>query len=164
MKVYVVYKGSYSDRHVVGVCSTEELADRLVLLETDGWNTPYWEVYTVDEIPTCPPGLLPYSVTMDRHGGVEEIEREGVSKFRPDIDDYGQDNLMYFSAWAKDKAHAIKIANERRVQLIAMNIWLPHKVDKKALARYRGNNAEEIAQAEREAEYYFPTDGDDEDV
>ena len=28
-----------------------------------------------------------------------------------------------FSIWAKDEKHAIKIANERRVQLIANNEW-----------------------------------------
>ncbi len=33
--VYVVQAGSYSDRHIIGVCSTQELADRLVELYTD---------------------------------------------------------------------------------------------------------------------------------
>jgi len=30
-----------------------------------------------------------------------------------------------FYIWAKDEMHAVKIANERRVQLIASNQWEP---------------------------------------
>lgn len=157
MKIYVVFKGHYSDRHVVGVCSTEELAERLAVLTTDQWDASDWEAYEVDEIPECPVGLLPHSVVMDRRGGVKSCGRDSVVRFKPDTEYYGVDNLMSFSMWAEDKEQAVKIANERRTQLIAMNIWLPHKVDIVALARSKGASEEELKEAEREAKYYFPS-------
>jgi len=157
VKIYVVFNGYYSDRHVVGVCSTKELAERLAVLTTEAWDKSDWAVYDVDVIPECPVGLLPYDVVMDRRGGVKSCNRDSAIGFKPDTEYYGEDNLMSFYMWAKDEEHAVKIANERRTQLIAMNIWLSHKVDIVALARSKGASEEELKEAEREARYYFPS-------
>lgn len=137
--VYVVQAGSYSDRHIIGVCSTQELADRLVELYTDLGESPYYYVWTLDEVPSCPPGLLPWRVIMDRRGGAD-VQRKSIDRFDNRSDYYGADNKMYFQMFAEDENHAIKIANERRIMLIAANVWLPHKVDEKALRHWKKEN------------------------
>jgi hypothetical protein len=138
MKVYVVEQGSYSDRGVIGVCSTEELAKRLIELTEDSWAPGGYHEWTIDEIPPCPIGLLPWSVVMDRRGGVERVGRENIIDFKLVVYAFGRNNLMYFSMFARDKEHAIKIANEKRGILIAQNVWLSHKVDLIALKKWQG--------------------------
>lgn len=45
--VYIVFRGSYSDTHVVAVFSKREDADKLVEYSTDG----YVEEWELDEMP-----------------------------------------------------------------------------------------------------------------
>lgn len=40
-----------------------------------------------------------------------------------DLLPYGDKTRVSFRVWAKDKIHAVKIANEKRLQLIAADQW-----------------------------------------
>lgn len=121
--VYVVADGAYSDYHVVGICSTLEIAKRLKEIHDASQDV---EVWTLDCVPDVPPGLLPWSLKMDEHGNSQDIKREP-----PPLDDGGRwapygDRLkrwVYFVMWARDAEHAVKIANEWRVALIASGEW-----------------------------------------
>lgn len=139
--VYVVQAGSYSDRHIIGVCSTQEIADRLVELYTDLGESPYYYVWTLDEVPSCPPGLLPWRVIMDRRGGAD-VQRKSIDRF-DNRSDYAANNKMHFQMFAKDETHAVKIANERRVALIAANVWLPNAIDLGAFIQWKKENEDE---------------------
>ena len=55
----------------------------------------------------------------------ERKEKEASEGVEDEDFDVGFDirKNMYISIFAKDETHAIKIANEKRVQLIAENRW-----------------------------------------
>jgi hypothetical protein len=121
MKIYIVTDGSYSDYSIRGVYSTKEkaeLAHKLFAAENDV------EEYKVDNFEGVPDGMFYYEVKMDKEGNTEEAEIKNYQY--ADADEwqpYGDDNVCSFSMWAKDKEHAIKIANERRIRLIESGSW-----------------------------------------
>ncbi len=121
-KVYLVTEGCYSDYRVLGVYSTKENADYAHVLYASDNKI---EEYDLDYFGDDPrDGLLPYAVEMKKTGDVAEVIRWGVhevpsSKWVP---------LMYsdavrFFVRARDDEHAVKIANERRAELIASESW-----------------------------------------
>ena len=122
MKIFLVTDGEYSDYHVKGAFSTKEKAEEAIILYSAG-NI---EEREIDEFPPHPKGMLPYCVQMDIDGnslvkrknsqGFEFYEKD---KWRP----YGNNVDVCFYMWAKDEQHAVKIANERRTELIATNEW-----------------------------------------
>lgn len=129
--IWVIEKGSYSDYRVVGVYSTEAGA-RLVCDRINGEKSD--ERATVDEWPLDPgveeinKGLSPFVVRMLRDGTIEQV--------RMDTDDFEYalwssskgkvivpPNCLMTRVFAKDEAHAIKIVNEYRTQMIAKGEW-----------------------------------------
>lgn len=119
--VYLVTRGSYSDYHVCCVCSTmkkAEYAKRLYNADND------IEPYDVNHFMGHPVGTLWYEVTMDRDGNVSKCKIENP-EWANDVEwkPYGDGNRVTFFMWAKTDKHAIKIANERRVALIASEQW-----------------------------------------
>lgn len=132
MTIYIVTNGSYSDYHICAVFSSREKADEAKVLLTGAYDEARVEEYEVDDFnfPEMPKGMLPYGVVMLKDGTVKETRRESVES----IDDanrkfgwepYSSDDKsgVFFSVWAKDEKHAVKIANERRTMLIANNEW-----------------------------------------
>ena len=115
--IYLVTDGCYSDYRVLCVCSTRELAEeakKLYMADND------IEEYVLDGLPEHPPGMLFYSVRMNAQGDTEIVERSAASdeSWNPSSSGY-----VAFRVWAYDDQHAVKIANERRAQLIANNEW-----------------------------------------
>ena len=138
-KLYLLTSGQYSDYHVEGVFSSLEKVEEYKLQHKrlfinyerevcknesveellDNYchyfNDP--EEISVDEA-ILPSGLLPYRVTINTNGdnAVAYISETynywykgfGLCK-----------NRLTFEVLAKDEAHAIKVANDRRIQLIA---------------------------------------------
>lgn len=121
--VYVVTDGHYSDYRVVGICSTLEKANRL--RELYNCKNDIKEM-ALDDLPDVPPGLYAFVVVMDQDGNVRYSRREGCDvmqnnwKWAP----YCDGKNVAFYVWARDDRHAIKIANEQRIQLIANNQWI----------------------------------------
>jgi len=117
MKLYLVSDGSYSDYRILGIYSSMELAERARALFNADNELESWDL---DAIPDHPPGLLPWIVDMDRDGNSKSTRRrsmEGHDNYPWCPSHY--DNLVSYYVWAENEAHAVKIANERRVQLIA---------------------------------------------
>lgn len=129
MNVYLVTAGSYSDYCVLGVYSTPELAaDAKLQFNTDNDV----ETFELDVVPDHPPGLFHYNVYMDRNGDTvtdgtrwfpAQVERVAVNSAYAEWCPYGDGRTVRFAVWATDAVHAVKIANERRVQLIASGEW-----------------------------------------
>lgn len=118
--IYLVTDGEYSDYRVLGVYSTEEKAEAARNL----WVAENAiEEYELDAMSETPPGLFPFEVSMDAQGNTKNTRRVSVEFFKPENRPYGDDVHVDFRVWATDQEHAIKIANEHRTQLIAMNQW-----------------------------------------
>jgi hypothetical protein len=136
MKVYLVWKGEYSDADVYGVFSSEDSAKDFSNLI----GGRYIEDVELDEIPpeyAAPKGKRPYEVVLKRNGDVVEINppesmfssqenfelaRQGKSKLGSSMFDRDGKYFITF-VFAKDKKQAIKIANDRRRQFIAEGKW-----------------------------------------
>lgn len=127
MIVYVVTAGDYSDYRVCCVCSTEEKADEAARLFASD-NTPM--AYELDDFPRHPNGMFPYWVEMDAEGntiGVRCVPVEGSEP--PEWQPGYSHRWVIFRMWAVDEKHAVKIANERRAQLIAFGEWTTDRVE-----------------------------------
>ena len=140
--VWVIEKGSYSDYRVVGVYSTEAGA-RLVCDRINGGE--HYERATVVEWPldlgveAINKGLSPFVVRMLRDGTTEQV-RMDTDDFEYTLDDKPTirrrstapinkgkkvvpPDCLTARVFAKDEAHAIKIVNEYRTQMIAKGEW-----------------------------------------
>jgi hypothetical protein len=126
---FVVTDGCYSDYRILSVCSTREIAEETVKkLGYGGIET--WEL---DRIYNIPPGYECWSVAMRRDGALSDIWAiNPYSNKRSLVDPFywscvknksrGAFIAMH-GVLATDATHAIKIANEYRVRLIANNEW-----------------------------------------
>ena len=120
--IYVCTEGSYSNYHICGIFDDKELAeifcekfcDHAVIEE---WKLNPYESELYDD-------YSPYFVVMSKDGNVIKINNtilyNSDSENIPYINFY---NNMCINVIAKTKEHAIKIANEHRIQLIALNKW-----------------------------------------
>jgi hypothetical protein len=126
--IYVVTDGEYSDYHIVGVYSTLENAERMKK-ETGSSDI---EEYELDEfVAQLREGLQPYSVTMERDGYATARESSPTGTIDLFLSWYGymengrrmRKSVLTGKVWATSVQHAVKIANERRVFLIASNEW-----------------------------------------
>lgn len=122
MKLYMVTDGDCSDYCVRGIYSTPEKAEwakKLYAAKND------IDEIEVDALPDAPPGMLWYFVKMDVAGNSPDVRRvnagyAGQDKWAP----CGDNKHVAFYQWAEDEQHAVKIANERRAQLIANGGWI----------------------------------------
>lgn len=138
-RVFILTSGTYSDYHIDGVFSTKEGAERFAGPEQPPdkqHRNPWHKHFTVEEHPLdpglnhLPPGLSPWSVCMLRDGtttftdilGPDHLQWVGGAFLRGswDTSDY---TTMHWVGFARDEAHAVKIANEVRTRAIAENRW-----------------------------------------
>lgn len=138
--VWVIEQGSYSDYHVVGVFSSKETAEAALQFLSPDWDAP-----TVAEWPLDPwaneinSGRFPYTVLMHANGNTIKVTRSSIAYFECGVrllldrllrkggEDTGncvpfrrgQGDAISVSCFAKDEEHAVKIANEKRIQLLA---------------------------------------------
>lgn len=130
MKVWVVMSGEYSDTKFEAVFSTKELADEFIarMNKDRKYGNYYWSNGSVDvdeHLPQMRDGYRFYRVTMKKDGtSIVKDEGEGLDETEPwsRFDSCITPKLVV-TCRAKDKEHAAKIANEKRVQLIAANEW-----------------------------------------
>lgn len=111
--VWLVERGLYSDRCVVGVFSTRALADEFIATYQ---SSSSWEHEPV-EVPLNAHlharGLTRYDVRISRHdSSICSIERHHDHR----VDDT---DSVRTRVWARDVEHALKIASERRAQYLA---------------------------------------------
>ena len=135
MKAYIITEGDYSDYHIIGVYSTKELAENANTL-FDGCI----EEFELDKTYDIPVGYKPFDVRMDKDGNNAEAKSYGCSS-EESLNRHVKTRCYFYTrnAWnykrkledcehffcqciAKDETTAIKIANEKRGIMLAMNI------------------------------------------
>lgn len=127
-KIYIVTSGEYSDYGINGVFETKELAQAYIemLGNPKGWSSEM----QVEEHDLNPyknyikEGLKPFLIFIHKNGNVTkaEIAQYGLKPSTTISFSYNKSQMIVF-CWAKDKQHAIKIANEKRAKIIALNQW-----------------------------------------
>ena len=130
MTIYIVTSGSYSEYHICGVFDSAAGAREFIVREN---LEPCGKIehYEVNAMPACPPGLLAWLVVMGRDGTATKVERvaasgmQGNGQWRATARAEETEEIE-FVMWAQDAGQAVKIANERRLQLLAADQWITH--------------------------------------
>jgi len=123
MDMYVLTDGSYSDYHIVGVFSSKKKALQLKKEAKLGSDCGV-EVFRVDEFDNVP-NLSLFSICMNKNGDTQEASKiskdnlYGLSAALTGIPDILRKKKLCMFVFAKDEEHAVKIVNEKRIQLIA---------------------------------------------
>ena len=145
--IWVVEKGEYSDYGVVGVFSSKEnaqqIADVLNQRDEDGYRGEEATIaeWTLDPaINELRKGYSQFLIHMREDGTVERAYKRQMASYnlsgdvqiwrRSTAPAYAGKNatdLLSATVWAKDEAHAIKIANEHRTRMIATGEWHSEK-------------------------------------
>ena len=136
--IYVVTSGEYSDYGINAMFSTQDAAERFVV-ELNGarysWGTCMIEAWTLDEFaPPADRGLHPFHVFMWKNGSVADVARAGYYDMRQpareimkrctrDGDWSSGTPCLAVRGWFKDVPHAVKVANEVRAQIVALDRW-----------------------------------------
>ena len=133
--IYIVTSGEYSDYGINAVFSKKELAQNFitVTVEPDDYISFEIEEWPLDEYEALiqkfkDKKLSVYMVSMFRNGDVEKVREEIDRVIWIDTalkKEYNlwTDNRIGMWVIARNEKHAIKIVNEKRVQLIAENKW-----------------------------------------
>lgn len=131
MKLYVVTEGDYSDYHICGIYSTPEKAERARAL----YHADSIEEWEQDAMPDAPEGMTYFAVAMQRDGTTVYVRPRNADAREEEYDwcptwptrwvngKLESIDAVEFTMFARDEQHAVKIANERRAQLIAENLW-----------------------------------------
>lgn len=128
-KIYVVTSGQYSDYGIDAIFDTKEIAEKYIA----SFCKVGWEEMEIEEWDLNPHeanikvGGKAYTVTMDKQGNALEVEWADSSFGFRNVE-YGvmftrDKEIMNCFCFAKDDRHAVKIANERRVQYLATDSW-----------------------------------------
>lgn len=133
-EVFVVTKGKYSDYSVYGIFVDKNVAEEYAHQLSDKYDTARVEVRPILTKANlhAPIGFRGYHVVMDENGDStvqrEEI-RENFETFGYPQVDYKNGEFFHTGLYElcvmtdKGESGAVKIANERRIQLIQQGIW-----------------------------------------
>lgn len=131
--VYLVIQGDYSSISVVGIFTEKETAERLANKlnndnDEDGknWNNCSVSKCKLNELKSeVEKGYSFFYLEMDKHGNIKDCRKENeYFYFQYDHSRISFINdIMDIRLYAKNRKHAIKIANERRRELILLNKW-----------------------------------------
>jgi len=146
MKVYVVTQGQYSDRHIIGIFDSKKKAEAFhaAFIDDEGWcgvNELIEEYHLNPYESVISNNLKRYFVVMGRDGHTYRTEVHydsypvvGGGRLASIvfwIDGWCVQHTPKFKfvatlklyCWARDEGHAVKIANEKRIQIVANNRW-----------------------------------------
>ena len=119
---YVVTSGCYSDYGIEAVFSSRKAAEAFVAVFSDKRS---WGAKTIEEWPMNPhaqevaSGLMPWFVRMTPEGNATEVRHEDSTYGIDDATRRDTRGNFIDHMWARDKEHAVKIMNERRIVLLA---------------------------------------------
>jgi hypothetical protein len=123
--IYVVTAGEYSDYGIRGVFDDRELAEAFAERSQryDSARIEEWDLNPFTE--ELREGLVPYFVSLKRNGDVGRIwvDNPPASEITPSMGLTCDRTEAFTTCFARDEAHAVKIANERRAQFIASGGW-----------------------------------------
>ena len=129
-ELYVVTSGSYSDYGVDAIFDKKELAQAFIKSFSDGNDFNDIEVYALNPFePEIKQGLKAYFVRINKDGETDPVEHLDNAYGFNEGDmlqmlsfTHNKDRLNV-RCFAKDTDHAIKIANEKRAKIIALDRW-----------------------------------------
>lgn len=127
--IYVVTEGVYSEYSIIGVFDDKSLAEKMASFSCNDGRV---EEYTLNPFaPELSEGLSHFTVWMNRDGSLkyEAHAATPLQEANPSLYIY-RTGEMCFSCFARDKEHAVKMANDRRLIEIAEGRW-PAKEPKK---------------------------------
>jgi len=142
-KVYVVTTGCYSDYAIRSIFSTEARARDFMAMFSNGADFNDIEEFELDCGGVDMRGQRAFFVRMAKDGRVIEVEHRnspyGFEDAVSSINEAGANGFdlsgnMILRIITTDTARAIKIANDRRAQLLAANEWPLSREEVKALA------------------------------
>lgn len=114
-KVYLLKKREYEEKRIIGVFGDEELANKIAK-KCDAF-VETWEV--INKLENGDNSF--FLVRLDKEGNIIELrEVENIYQIYSGFD---VDNNLYTIVLAKDKDSAVKIANEKRINMISENKW-----------------------------------------
>ena len=128
MKVYIVTSGDYSDYGIDAVFTNKKTAE--VFAGKINGEVEIWETSPSNLIDKLTHNKI-FCVRMNKEGNTDLVMEEDFGSYEiknaiekkteifKAVDGYCMITYMF----AKDEKHAVKIANERRIQLIANNEW-----------------------------------------
>ena len=127
-KIFILSEGSYSDFHIVGAAEDKETAELL----SEKWDCGYeeYKLNTREDAKYIQNKTL-YNVTVWENGN-SEVEKycsqEGDARQEPvfcfwDGMYVGIEPIVIINCWADSPEHAVKIANEKRIQMMADGTW-----------------------------------------
>ena len=138
-KIYIITDGDYSDYHIVGVFDSKKLAKNFIKkYYKRNYGYPEIEEYVVNPLEQLNrKGCNAYFVNISQDGEslefVDPIETtvhnfyrysyDTVELYAPKIDYDNIDRMFYMTIWAKDKAHAKKIAIDKRREAAVKLGW-----------------------------------------
>lgn len=136
-KVYLVSVGHYSDKRVIAVFDSMDLAKEFMAAIPDENYNKYNEVEVFELNPKTAnmvsQGYGLWNVYMLRNGDTEKVNQ--ISTEPENLEDVGHyiwkrskafkgaSDVLISTVWAKDAEHAIKIVNEHRFFMIANGEW-----------------------------------------
>lgn len=130
-KVFVVTSGSYSDYGIDAIFTTRELAQSFIdAFKTDKWNEMDIEEWDLDPNKKhLKQNRKPYFLRINKKGDVSDLSLAdsayGFKQDMPEAKISYTHNLewMNINCFADDENHAVKIAGEKRSQILATNTW-----------------------------------------
>lgn len=129
-KVFVVTSGTYSDYSIDSIFTTIELAQSFIDIFKDEWNTMEIEEWDLDPNKNhLNQKRKPYFLSINKNGDVSDLElSDNAYGFKQDMPQaeisYTRDlEWMNIRCFADDENHAVKIAGEKRAQILANNSW-----------------------------------------
>ena len=138
-EIYLVTQGNYSDYGVRGIFTDKDLATEYAAQITTKYEAARVDTRQIMTELIAPINYRGYTVTMDIDGNTDEVENDAVGDLNvdnsyPDVE-FGRlgdgDAHGYITTGKykfiintdKESEGAIKIANERRIRMIAENKW-----------------------------------------
>ena len=115
MKVYVIEKGMYSDRHIIGVVETEEEAKKICNVISTNQEED-WVEYTEYDTHQFATGRLRYRV-YDCGDEWEAIydDYDLLAMYKDNVEEYSGSYVIY----ANSPQQAIKIAQDMKAEKLA---------------------------------------------
>ena len=124
-KIYIVTEGEWSDYHICAPFSKEKDA----ILFTKKFKNKH-TAFNIEEWIVDNENFKKYDIyfiRMKKNGDVDECELENRDyNYRCTMEkriSFDVSGNMFVSVFAKNEKHAIKIVNEKRIQILAENNW-----------------------------------------
>ena len=137
-KVFLVSRGRYSDYSIIGVFLNEDLAKEYAEQNITKYDNARVECRDIMHELTTPIGFRAYNITMDIDGNSDSFEKdqiydtsnnESIFDRSYPVHEFTNNQLIetgrytFYVVTDKGEEGALKIANERRIELISANEW-----------------------------------------